>query len=100
MIGDFGISKVFNNETSLTTTPIGTELFQAPEVILEKGHCVASDIFALGIMIWMMWTKEVNGNALYPGIAKSLIPGAVVDGKRPSVSGLSCPEWLIDVIQR
>jgi serine/threonine protein kinase len=85
VLSDFGISRVMSS--SITLVPIGTLCFMPPEVINKKGHSKASDIFALGITMWMLITKQTSWKHLYPEIQdEGEIWSAVMRGDRPVVT--------------
>jgi serine/threonine protein kinase len=72
---------------SITKGTIGTQCFVPPEVIKKKGHSKASDIFALGITMWMLITKQTSWKHLYPKIKdEEEIGSAVMRGDRPVVT--------------
>jgi len=52
-LADFGISKVLEKEEK-STTFVGTPAYVAPEVLLQKGHDKAVDIWSFGILLYEM----------------------------------------------
>ena len=63
---DFGISKIAE-ETEDTINAAGCRPYIAPEVISEKKFSKASDIYALGFLLWEIHTKEIPKPIQYPG---------------------------------
>jgi serine/threonine protein kinase len=85
VLSDFGISRV----ADITDTPmIGTCLFVPPEVINGEKHSKSSDIYALGIIMWMVITKKTELKDMYPtvGGTEKQILDAVVKGIRPPIT--------------
>lgn len=52
-LADFGISKVLEKDQK-TRTFIGTPEYVAPEIIRQKGHGKAVDIWAFGTILYEM----------------------------------------------
>ena len=52
-LADFGISKVLTNDEK-TKTFIGTPEYVAPEIIKQKGHGKAVDIWSYGTILYEM----------------------------------------------
>ena len=52
-LADFGISKVLDKNQS-TKSFVGTPEYVAPEIILQKGHNKAVDIWCFGILLYEM----------------------------------------------
>jgi NIMA (never in mitosis gene a)-related kinase 1/4/5 len=63
-VGDFGISKVLSGTVDKASTIIGTPLYLSPELLQSKDYNQASDIWALGILLYEMialrtpWTES------------------------------------------
>jgi serine/threonine protein kinase len=59
-IGDFGLSKSLNNSFSKAKTEgIGTTpLFIAPELILDQPHTSKVDVWAAGVILYLMCTGK------------------------------------------
>ena len=52
-ISDLGLSKLIDPRFSLITAKhLGTIAYMAPEHVLRGRHGLASDIWALGIILW------------------------------------------------
>jgi serine/threonine protein kinase len=96
VISDFGISRV--TSLTITTSTIGTLLFMPPEVLKGQAHSKSSDIFALGMMMWMLITKKTNTTDVYPEVTGEAIfdiPSAVKRGIRPPVTREFPPKYAI-----
>jgi serine/threonine protein kinase len=73
--------------TTITKGTMGTLAFMAPEVIDKQVHSKSSDIFALGITMWMLITKQTRIEHLYPNVNQEAeILNEVKTGKRPPVT--------------
>ena len=57
-VADFGIAKIAD-KTGHTTDRQGFNPYIAPEVVDEKKFSKASDIYALGFLIWEIYTREI-----------------------------------------
>ncbi|KAL4463886.1 hypothetical protein ABPG74_005823 [Tetrahymena malaccensis] len=57
-IGDFGISKVLENTTSVANTVVGTPYYMSPEVCESKPYTYKSDIWALGCVLYELCALE------------------------------------------
>jgi len=58
-VGDFGISKVLESTGAFTKTSIGTPYYLSPEICQEKPYSYASDIWALGVVLYEMCALKV-----------------------------------------
>lgn len=65
VLGDFGIARELGSSNEMASTVIGTPLYMAPETLEGKPYGFASDIWALGCVLYEICT----GNP--PFIAKS-----------------------------
>ncbi len=91
-IGDFGLAKVKSAGKSHATTmdsSVGTLLWMAPELFnLEVRFSNASDIYALGMVLYEIMTHktpfEIELQGRHPGI---IIP-LITKGDRPSMSNI------------
>lgn len=62
-IGDFGISKVLENTAAFARTTIGTPYYLSPEICMEKPYSFASDIWALGCILYELAALRVPFDA-------------------------------------
>jgi calcium/calmodulin-dependent protein kinase I len=53
-ITDFGLSKVFDEQSQVMQTPCGTPGYIAPEVLLMKGYDKQCDIWSLGVIVYIL----------------------------------------------
>jgi serine/threonine protein kinase len=111
-VGDFGLAKVFKRQTR-ATRGIGTPNYMPPEMFNvdddddgegdEEGDDLdvfAIDVYAIGLMLWQLWFKEVPFNFKSPHKIMSL----VLKGKRmpftPTAASGAPAEALVDLIER
>ncbi len=60
VIFDFGLGKILESQSSITTQIIGTPAYMAPEQTFVRGeHDVRTDIWALGIIFYQMLTQKL-----------------------------------------
>lgn len=57
-LGDFGIAKVLSNTTAIAQTQVGSPWYLSPEIIANKPYKFSSDIWALGVLLFEMWSLE------------------------------------------
>lgn len=62
-IGDFGISKVLESTAAFAKTTIGTPYYLSPEICMEKPYSFASDIWALGCILYELAALRVPFDA-------------------------------------
>jgi serine/threonine protein kinase len=84
VLSDFGLSRV--QATTITNGVMGTWLFLPPEVLTGGKHSKGSDIYALGLIMWMLIMRKTRSSDLFPGLQESKIPYAVENGTRPPVT--------------
>merc|ERR1712100_99362 len=75
----FGISKVLENTAAFARTAIGTPYYLSPEICQEKPYSFASDIWALGCILYEMAALKVpfdaqNLQALVQKIVRGPLP--------------------------
>lgn len=59
-VTDFGIARLLDDAGSLTQgMSIGTPLYMAPEQILGQQITIATDVYAMGVLLYRMLTGEV-----------------------------------------
>lgn len=66
----------------------------APEQVQDKDVTPATDIYALGLVIWTIANREYA----FDGISKQEVWTLVVEGKRPTIA-TNLPKALIDIIE-
>lgn len=57
MIGDFGLSKIFNEE-EIMQTACGTPGYVAPEVLMRKGYGREVDLWSLGVITYILYVAR------------------------------------------
>jgi len=62
-MGDFGIAKVLSSTLACARTQIGTPYYLSPEVCQEKPYSWASDIWAMGCILYEMCALKVPFDA-------------------------------------
>ncbi|KAF4748321.1 Serine/threonine-protein kinase Nek1, partial [Perkinsus olseni] len=62
-LGDFGISKVLDSTLAFAETTIGTPYYLSPEICEEKPYNWASDIWALGCILYELCCLKVPFDA-------------------------------------
>ena len=67
VIGDFGISKIFNNNQSMSRTFIGTPYYMSPEMLGQREYDKKADIWSLGCVLYELLTFKTpfNGYNLF-----------------------------------
>lgn len=56
---DFGSSKRWQPRTQMTTTRVGTKGYQAPEMLMNCGYTYKIDIFAMGVLLFIMLARSI-----------------------------------------
>ena len=59
-INDYGLSKQVKG--GITSTICGTPIFMAPELILQKPYNNKADLWSIGVMIYIMFFKDIPFN--------------------------------------
>jgi serine/threonine protein kinase len=98
---DFGLAAIVDSSGSAQLTAqglrVGTPLFMAPEYIEGKPTDHRADLYALGVVMYMM----AAGTAPHKGSPYSILHKAVTETPvPPSEIAASCPAWLESVILR
>lgn len=57
-IGDFGISKILESTKENVKTLVGTPWYLSPEIIENQWYNLKSDIYALGVVLYELWTQK------------------------------------------
>ena len=61
-LGDFGLSKVMQSH-DFASTYVGTPYYMSPEICANERYTLASDIWALGCIMYELCTRKVPFNA-------------------------------------
>ncbi|GBC01922.1 hypothetical protein RclHR1_04390007 [Rhizophagus clarus] len=99
VISDFGLSQPANISTSIKSSGIyGVVPYIAPEIFLGKQYTPASDIYSLGIIIWVLHSFEEPFNN------KDLDANLILDiirGLRPQISPkMGIPNHIVDLMKK
>ncbi|XP_070576685.1 serine/threonine-protein kinase Nek9-like [Ptychodera flava] len=65
-LGDFGISKVLDNQSQMADTVVGTPYYMSPEIIRGERYNNKSDMWALGCVLYEMLTLTRTFDASNP----------------------------------
>lgn len=86
-IGDWGSARVISLTDKSFTSGVGTPCWLAPEVILYAKYSKASDVFAFGVVLWEVYTRQ----EVYPRMSgPQIIARVAKDGLRPTIP-YNCP---------
>jgi serine/threonine protein kinase len=87
-IGDWGSARIISlTEEKSLTRGVGTACWISPEVILYSRYSKASDVYAFGIVLWEVYTRQ----EVYPRMtAPQIIAKVANEGLRPTVP-YNCP---------
>jgi serine/threonine protein kinase len=85
---DFGLVT-----TKVTTA--GTPAYMAPELLKNKPFSKEVDVYAFGIVLWEMFSREVPWNAMDP---RDIIT-AVGNSQRPDIPRYDCPDFIQGLIE-
>jgi hypothetical protein len=97
---DFGIARVLDPAERMTQTGalVGSPAYMAPEVIEGQAAGPEADVFALGTMLYWLWTATLPFAAsTTPGTLKRVLDGTYED-PRARTAGLS--DELVEVLAR
>jgi len=56
---DFGMAKILDNSSQMSTYKIGTILYNAPEIMRKEKYNYKSDVFSFGIILWEIVHKKI-----------------------------------------
>ena len=78
-ITDFGVSKILETKTSMTSTFTGTLDYMAPEILKKEPYSFAVDFYSLGITLYELLTGKPGFSDQLENLAsfenRELIPG-------------------------
>lgn len=78
-------------------TTAGTPNYMAPELLRDKPFGKASDVYAFGMCLWEMFTREIP----FDGWTPFHIRDAVLEGERPPLPrSYDCLPVIRDIVQR
>ena len=97
VLSDFGIAKLLDSVTSVTATILGTPEYMSPEQVISAHVDGRSDIYALGAMVYRMFT----GRPPFAGPPLSILHQHVHDTPPPlTTEGRPIPAGVEEVVQR
>ncbi|GBB86039.1 hypothetical protein RclHR1_01250002 [Rhizophagus clarus] len=99
VISDFGLSQPANISTSIKLSGIhGVVPYIAPEIFLGKQYTPASDIYSLGIIIWVLHSFEEPFNNKDHDANLIL---DIIRGLRPQISPkMGIPTHIVDLMKK
>jgi serine/threonine protein kinase len=62
-VGDFGVTKLLESTAAMAKTTIGTPYYISPEICLEQPYSYASDVWAIGVLMYELCALTVPFNA-------------------------------------
>ena len=85
-IGDFGLSRIYNDASSLTHE-VGTPAYMAPELFEEGAYSNKIDVFSFGLILYELLTTQraFNEERVYAHIKN------LGEGKRPEIPDTVSP---------
>merc|ERR1719159_1785865 len=96
-MGDFGIAKVLSSTLACAKTQIGTPYYLSPEVCQEKPYSWASDIWAMGCILYEMCALKVPFDApSISGLVQKITRGTIptIPATYSSFTRQLCTEML------
>lgn len=94
LLGDFGISKMIENENMLCRSVAGTPLYMAPELLENREYTNKVDSWSLGCVLYEMCSLEV------PYQARNMQELLVKQKHNRKVLPNFVPNFLIDIIDK
>jgi hypothetical protein len=97
---DFGIARVLDPAERMTQTGalVGSPAYMAPEVIDGQAAGPEADVFALGTLLYWLWTAELPFSATSTaGMLRRILDG-VYEDPRSRTAGLS--DELVSILSR
>eukprot|EP01116_Phalansterium_solitarium_P012849 TRINITY_DN2951_c0_g3_i1.p1 TRINITY_DN2951_c0_g3~~TRINITY_DN2951_c0_g3_i1.p1 ORF type:complete len:765 (-),score=279.05 TRINITY_DN2951_c0_g3_i1:553-2847(-) len=103
-VSDFGTARFDDNDSmkTLRKSDVGSAPYMAPENFAGERFTTKADVFAVGIVLWEIVQRCINGRYLWPYEEfKFRATGAIHmrkdKGLRPTIPA-SCPEKLVELI--
>ncbi|KAH8547441.1 kinase-like domain-containing protein, partial [Umbelopsis sp. PMI_123] len=94
---DFGLSTVkIKSSTKMTHKTIGTTRWMAPEIFVENKYSFKSDIYALGMVMWEIFSRNTTP---YFESVDYRIPFIVVNGEREKIPE-DTPNNYVEMIKK
>lgn len=94
-LADFGLSSLKNSVQS--GQMVGTPWFMAPEILLQKQYDEKADVYSFGIVLWQMYTNELQPYGDRIKTLNQLIEYVAHKSERPRIPD-DCPKPLADTI--
>ncbi|PKC61836.1 kinase-like protein [Rhizophagus irregularis] len=98
-ISDFGLCQPANISSSIKSSGIyGVIPYIAPEIFLGRQYTPASDIYSLGIIIWVIYSFEEPFNNRNHDATLIL---DIIRGLRPEISPkMGIPKYIMDLMEK
>ncbi|GMH33466.1 hypothetical protein BSKO_01300 [Bryopsis sp. KO-2023] len=80
-VGDFGLSRLMNMETHISTFSCGSVSHMPPEVLRDGILTPAADVFSFGVLLWEL----MSGKLPFVGQAFTDMMVSIVEGYRPKM---------------
>lgn len=80
-VGDFGLSRLLDMDTHISTFSCGTVSHMPPEVLRDGILTPAADVFSFGMLLWELMSGELP----FLGQSFTDMMVAIVEGYRPKV---------------
>lgn len=96
---DFGLAQLSNSsKLSDSSEQIGTATYMAPELILGKEADIRSEIWAYGVVLYQLFTKELP----FDGVYEQAITYAILDETPKAAHEITpdIPEYIQEIINR
>jgi len=97
-VSDFGLSHIKQHQEGVRGSygAIGTPLWMAPEVLLNKDYDEKADLYSFGIVLWELLTAQDP----FPNIEtfSMMLDQVCIDHERPEIPE-NCPETLRELME-
>jgi serine/threonine protein kinase len=99
VILDFGLARRASRSRRERVRPLtGSLAYMPPEQILGRVPDVQNDLFAFGVVLFHMLTRELPFPAAQPSMASSIVQRLTAHAPRPSELVPTVPAWLDQVV--